>query len=136
MEVVDIWTGRTANALRIALRMTNERFAEDLGTAVRTVAKWNAQPELVPVPELQRALDTALSRASEEEQARFARLAVNIPATQSGLPAIQEQGVRDALQWLDTNMQWHDGEARNRVGNLLRRLSEESFRNDGYRVAA
>ena len=40
MEVVDIWTGRTAGCLRTALRMTNEEFAQRLGTAVRTVAKW------------------------------------------------------------------------------------------------
>ena len=66
MEVVDLWTGRHASALRAALRMTNEMFAGTLGTAVRTVAKWNAQPDLVPVPELQRALDTELSRAPKD----------------------------------------------------------------------
>ena len=70
VEVVDIWTGQRANALRAALRMTNEAFAEKLGTAVRTVAKWNAQPDVVPVSELQRALDTTLSRASAEERAQ------------------------------------------------------------------
>src|ERR1039457_2195981 len=74
VEVVDIWTGRHASALRIAQRMTNEAFADTLGTAVRTVAKWNAQPDLVPVTELQRALDPELSRAPEDVQARFALL--------------------------------------------------------------
>lgn len=53
VQVVDSWTGKHANALRRALRLTNEGLAEQLGTAVRTVAKWNADPELVPVPEMQ-----------------------------------------------------------------------------------
>ena len=71
MVVVDVWTGAHAQALRTALRMTNEGFAERLGTAVRTVAKWNATPQMVPVPELQRVLDTALSQAPIEVKQRF-----------------------------------------------------------------
>jgi DNA-binding transcriptional regulator YiaG len=39
MDVIQEWTGRHAHALRKALRMTNEAFAEHLGTAVRTVAR-------------------------------------------------------------------------------------------------
>src|SRR5215212_7080312 len=80
MVVVDSWTGRHANALRRALRLTNEALAEELGTAVRTVAKWNAHPELVPVPDLQRALDTMLNRAPEDARERFALLlAADLP---------------------------------------------------------
>lgn len=45
VDVVDVWTGERASALQRALRLTNESFAERLGTAVRTVAKWNASPE-------------------------------------------------------------------------------------------
>ena len=69
--VVDRWTGAQAAALRVAVRATNESFAHRLGTAVRTVAKWNASPHLVPMLELQRALDTALAQASAEAQQRF-----------------------------------------------------------------
>jgi hypothetical protein len=72
MHVVDTWKGRHATALRRALRLTNEGFAEQLGTAVRTVARWNAEPDLVPVVELQRALDTALDQAPPDAQTRFA----------------------------------------------------------------
>ena len=71
MHVVDLWTGRRATALRSALRMTNEAFANDLGVAVRTVAKWNADPELIPPSEFQRMLDTKLTQSSDEEKARF-----------------------------------------------------------------
>ena len=73
--VVDRWTGRQASALRAALRMTNEAFAHRLGVSVRAVAKWNAIPHLVPIPELQRVLDTALSQAPADAQHRFVLLA-------------------------------------------------------------
>lgn len=132
MEVVAIWTGQRANALRIALRMTNEAFAQRLGTAVRTVAKWNAQPDVVPVPELQRALDTALSRASAEEQARFALLCAHPQAsaenmTTSGVAEENQRlsadpAISDALDWLDSHTAWPAGEARRRVRTRLRAL--------------
>lgn len=68
------WTGGHADALRQSLRLTQEGFAEVLGVAVRTVAKWCAQPGVVPQPELQRALDTLLSRSTPEQRSRFAQL--------------------------------------------------------------
>ena len=126
MEVVDLWTGRHASALRAALRMTNEMFAGTLGTAVRTVAKWNAQPDLVPVPELQRALDTELSRAPKDVQARFALL-ISDGATRSArlragddggaidLRMTHDLAISDALRWLDSHAGWPAGEARRRV---------------------
>ena len=135
MEVVDIWTGQRANALRIALRMTNEGFAQHLGTAVRTVAKWNAQPDVVPVSELQRALDTALSRASAEEGARFVLLSTHLPASAEDIAAsaiaggrdqrlTQDPAITDALNWLESHTTWPTGEARRRVRARLRALDE------------
>jgi len=73
--VVDRWNGRQASALQTALRLTNETFAHRLGVSVRAVAKWNAIPHLVPIPELQRVLDTALSQAPADAQHRFVLLA-------------------------------------------------------------
>src|SRR4051812_44236584 len=67
MEPVQLWTGRTA----CALRMTNESFAAHLGTAVRTVATWHQKPDRVPSAEMQQALDTTLERAGEGALARF-----------------------------------------------------------------
>ncbi|MGL5826643.1 MAG: hypothetical protein ACRCYU_17805 [Nocardioides sp.] len=78
MTVVESWTGAHAAALRAALRLTNEGFAEHLGTATRTVATWNSEPEVSPRAEIQRALDTALERASEAEQTRFELLCAAI----------------------------------------------------------
>lgn len=75
MDVIDTWTGRHATSLQAAMRMTNEAFAEHLGIAVRTVATWAAQPDLVPRPEMQQALDTTLEQAGETVRRRFALLA-------------------------------------------------------------
>lgn len=72
MTFVDQWTGRHAHALRAALRLTNEAFAEHLGVAPRTVAKWRGRPEMIPSPHLQEALDTMLARTPAEALARFA----------------------------------------------------------------
>ncbi|MGW5426852.1 NUDIX hydrolase [Streptomyces sp. NPDC004059] len=75
MDVIDMWTGRTACALQAALRMTNEQFAAHLGVAVRTVAGWHKDPEVVPRTEIQAALDTVHEGADESVQRRFALLA-------------------------------------------------------------
>jgi len=72
MAGVQQWTGRTACALQAALRLTNESFASDLGTAVRTVATWHQKPARVPSAEMQQALDTTLERAGEGAKTRFA----------------------------------------------------------------
>jgi hypothetical protein len=65
------WTGSQADALRQALRMSNEAFAAHLGVAVRTVAYWRARPDVVPVPSMQEILDTALARASAPARELF-----------------------------------------------------------------
>lgn len=74
MKVVGTWTGRQADALRQALRMSNESFAQHLGVAPRTVAYWRKRPEVVPRPAIQEALDAALEQASERTKAQFSLL--------------------------------------------------------------
>jgi hypothetical protein len=74
MEVVASWTGSRADALRQALRMTNETFAEHLGVAVRTVAYWRQRPEVTPRPGMQEILDVALARAAATARTQFALL--------------------------------------------------------------
>ncbi|WP_053625813.1 NUDIX hydrolase [Streptomyces sp. WM6349] len=75
MEVIDTWTGRTACQLQAAYRMTGEAFARRLGVAPRTVASWHANPDVVPLNEIQAALDTLLEKALPPVRLRFARLA-------------------------------------------------------------
>jgi transcriptional regulator with XRE-family HTH domain len=72
MTTVRRWTGREATALRTALRQSLRDFAEYLGVGARTVSKWEAGGvKVCPRPEMQAALDTALSRAGAEVEARF-----------------------------------------------------------------
>jgi 8-oxo-dGTP diphosphatase len=75
MQVVATWTGGHADLLRQSLRMTNESFAEYLGVAVRTVANWRGQPEIIPRPAIQETLDAALERAPDRAKAQFTQLA-------------------------------------------------------------
>lgn len=72
MEVVPSWTGKQADALRGALRMSSEAFAGHLGVAVRTVASWRQNADIVPRPVVQEALDTALACAPDSVRAQFA----------------------------------------------------------------
>ena len=65
VQVIELWTGGDADLLRQSLRMTNESFAEYLGVAVRTVACWRKQPEIIPRPAIQETLDAALERAPD-----------------------------------------------------------------------
>ena len=80
MQIITTWTAGHADALRQALRMTNESFAEHLGVAVRTVASWRKRPEIVPQPAMQETLDAALERAPDRAKAQFALLVAAVPA--------------------------------------------------------
>jgi len=80
MQIITTWTTGHADALRQALRMTNESFAEHLGVAVRTVASWRKRPEIVPQPAIQETLDAALERAPDRAKAQFALLVAAVPA--------------------------------------------------------
>jgi transcriptional regulator with XRE-family HTH domain len=83
--VIGHWTGREAQALRVGLRLTVERFAEHLGVAARTVAKWEAQGSgIAPTPAIQEMLDTALERATPAQQARFQLLLGGAPGRRPG----------------------------------------------------
>ncbi|MBX7268666.1 hypothetical protein KIF24_23350 [Micromonospora sp. Llam7] len=75
MAPVTTWTGREANALRNALRMSVTAFAEHLGAARRTVAKWSSQGgKVLPRADMQAALDTVLARATPDARERFEAL--------------------------------------------------------------
>lgn len=65
------WTGRDATALRSALRLTTEAFAEAIQVSPRTVAGWAEHPETRPRAAVQLQLDKALGGASDAARARF-----------------------------------------------------------------
>jgi hypothetical protein len=79
MQVVATWTGSSADALRQALRMTNESYAEFLGVSVRTVANWREKAGMIPQQRQQGILDTALERAPDRAKAQFASLVTEAP---------------------------------------------------------
>jgi hypothetical protein len=137
VEVVGVWTGKLANLLRVALRFTNEAFAQQLGTAVRTVAKWSSEPELVPMPELQRALDTMLTQADEHAQQRFSWLVGDSKPTPAGpageggagdIRMANDPRIGQILTWLDDRAGWAPGAARRYVLGLLKHITPTSVR--------
>lgn len=94
MVSVQQWTGREASALRAALRMSMRAFAEHLGVALRTVAKWESLgAETRPRPDTQAILDTALARADVATHARFET--VLFPERKSARPADYETWTED-----------------------------------------
>ena len=74
MQVVATWTGSSADALRRALRLTIEQYAEQLHAHPRTVAGWRQKPGTVPQAAIQEALDAVLERATDQAKAQFAAL--------------------------------------------------------------
>ena len=70
--VIRQWTGREANALRCAMRMSERTFAEHLGISARAVARWaKLGADTVPRPYMQAILDTALAQVDDATQRRF-----------------------------------------------------------------
>jgi len=70
--VVRKWTGREAEALRCAARMSVQGFAEYLGVSARAVSRWaKLGARTVPRPYMQAILDTALARVDEDTLRRF-----------------------------------------------------------------
>lgn len=65
------WSAAHVSALRRALRLSQEDFAEHVGAAARTVRSWESGQNS-PGLALQRALDGALRSASDEQRDRFA----------------------------------------------------------------
>jgi 8-oxo-dGTP diphosphatase len=87
--VVTGWTGITACALQSALRMSREAFAAKLGVSARTVARWHDNPNLVPRPEMQSALDTMLDQAPASARQRFDELTTTATEASSGVEAFR-----------------------------------------------
>ncbi|MBF6274180.1 MULTISPECIES: helix-turn-helix transcriptional regulator [Nocardia] len=73
MMIVSTWTGAEVRALRtVALRLTQEQFAERLGFQPPTIRKWERATHERPVRgDSAAALDVELSRLTDEQQDRF-----------------------------------------------------------------
>ncbi|MFF4275887.1 hypothetical protein [Streptomyces sp. NPDC001536] len=146
MDVVEAWTGQNASALKRAFRDTNEGFAGRLGTSVRTVAAWSANPNLVPTAEIQRALDTLLFQAEGDVKGRFALLIGNQQrvegehaAAGSQRPAqhrlAKDPHIAAALSWLESSFTWAPTSARERVAEELAALDPRTVEVQAQRLA-
>ncbi|PPJ29619.1 hypothetical protein C5E45_12690 [Nocardia nova] len=71
--IVSTWTGAEVRALRtVALRLTQEQFAERLGFQPPTIRKWERATHQRPVRgDSAAALDVELSRLTDEQRDRF-----------------------------------------------------------------
>ncbi|MEU7631810.1 hypothetical protein AB0C34_17750 [Nocardia sp. NPDC049220] len=65
------WTGKDAEDLQNAMRLSNAGFATVLGVATTTVARWKANPDARITPTSQRRLDRTLYEADRADQQRF-----------------------------------------------------------------
>jgi transcriptional regulator with XRE-family HTH domain len=75
MVTVQCWTGADTKALRQAMRLSIRAFAAHLGIDARTVNKWEARHGTITLrPHTQALMDTALTRAPEDVQMRFAHI--------------------------------------------------------------
>ncbi len=101
MDAVTTWTGSRADALRRALRMTNEDFAEHLGVAVRTVAYWRERAGVVPRPGMQETLDAALAQAPARVRAQFSLILTEASeAHQPHSPSTMSADIASLTAWI------------------------------------
>jgi transcriptional regulator with XRE-family HTH domain len=87
------------------MRVTVRDFAEDLGVNPRTVSRWESAKEArMPIPELQRALDTMLDRATDRDRERFLTALGGLPGARAGsVSDVDRNQVRaDQERWLRT----------------------------------
>lgn len=130
--VVATWRPEDASRLQQALRLTNEAFAETLGAAARTVAKWHANPSMTLTLEMQAALDTLLSRASKEAQQRFERL--DTAGESAGSTDAEVRRMTELLEGarhLHTSLAWLDDVRRAPSGTTFTAVVERAVRSRG-----
>lgn len=123
VDAVASWNAGRADALRCALRMTNEQFAEHLGISVRTVAYWRKKPDMIPLPATQEILDAALAEASAQVTAQFWLLLDEGPAErESGHQASSLMQVHRISDWLSySNVSDDAVDTLGQAGNSLAR---------------
>lgn len=133
VTVIEQWSGARATALRRAMRLSSERFADKLGVSVRAVAKWSAQPDLTPSPQFQEMLDTVLGRCDVSTVERFTAMTTppshGMDVVESPMRSLAPT-LLQALVWIDDHAGWATGTAERRVHQAL---AEEASHSAGAR---
>ncbi|WP_228798718.1 hypothetical protein [Nocardia cyriacigeorgica] len=76
----ETWTGAEATALRLALDVSQRRFAEKSGVAVATVKKWASRGAWLTLsPDCAAIMDTMLARATDTQRSAFLALSGREP---------------------------------------------------------
>lgn len=129
MTVIDQWSGARATALRRAMRLSNERFADKLGVSVRAIAKWSVQPDLTPSPQFQEMLDTVLERCDVSTVERFTAMTTppshGMDVVESPMRSLAPT-LLQALVWIDDHAGWATGTAEQRVQQTLAEKASHS----------
>ena len=126
--VVTTWHPTDASRLQQALRLTNEAFAETLGAAPRTVAKWHANPTIALTLEMQAALDTLLQRASPEVQRRFEKLAAaSESAVTIDADVRRANDLLESASHLHSSLAWLDEVRRGDPGTTFRAVVQRAI---------
>lgn len=123
--VIATWTGRLANALKLALRMSTEAFAETLGASLRTAAGWSQDPDIVPSIVMQAALDTLLSKADTDTKKRFELLVYGRTARagESEMPTASDLLTDHLVSWVDLHAGWQPGTAQLKLNDRLDQIT-------------
>ncbi|MBE5458382.1 hypothetical protein [Mycobacteroides abscessus] len=123
--VIATWTGRLANGLKLALRMSTEAFAETLGAAPRTVAGWGENLDIVPGNVMQAALDTLLSKADNDTKKRFALLVYGraAQADRQQMPTASDLLTGQLVGWVDLHAGWQPGTAQLKLDAFLAQMT-------------
>jgi hypothetical protein len=135
--VIVKWTGRLANALKLALRMSSEAFAERLGASPRAVAEWGREPEMVPTTVMQQALDTLLSQSDDDAKTRFEFLVYG-RSSRPGTSHVSDAGdlaMANFLDWVDLHAGWQPGTAQLQLDDQLARMTPHLARQKAARRA-
>lgn len=123
--VIAQWTGKHATALKQALRMSSEAFAERLGAGPRAVAQWSREPDIVPTTVMQHALDTLLSQSDHEARTRFELLVYGSSSRADATPDTTATDLTTAglLDWVDNHAGWQAGTARLQLHDQLAQMT-------------
>jgi tetratricopeptide (TPR) repeat protein len=113
---VQVWTGAETQALREALRMSQDKFAEKARVSLGAVKKWEFRGADIRLsPQVAKLLDGMLERAAPNDIARFQRILAESAANSGYSAPVGADPLQDAADESSELLSWIEG---NNVGPL------------------